>query len=304
MKHIFIINPTAGDGKCQRDILYSIDSKLKNIGIDFEVYVTKSKNDIEDFIHKICLDTKEKVFYACGGDGTLHDVVNSVYGYENVCVGLIPCGSGNDFVKNFNNPMFFTDILAQIEGEATCIDLIKANEKLCISVCNVGFDADAAFNVHKFKIVPFVSGSTRYLLSVFNSLLHKLGKELRIGMDDEFIEDEFLLGVIANGHSYGGGYKCAPLAKINDGLLDVCLVKKISRIKILNFISSYKKGQHLENESLSKYINYKKCTSVKIYSNEMIKLCIDGENYEYKDLIFSIKVNAVKFWVPKGASII
>ncbi|HAQ40909.1 MAG TPA: lipid kinase, partial [Clostridiales bacterium] len=123
------------------------------------------------------------VFYACGGDGTLHEVVNAACGFNHVSVGVIPCGSGNDFIKNFDNADNFHSIESQINGKSVNLDLIKVMNEFAVSVCNIGFDADAAFNMHKFKKVPFVSGSGRYFLSVFYCLMKKLGKNLEIIID-------------------------------------------------------------------------------------------------------------------------
>ncbi len=304
MRHIFIINPVAGDGKYQDDIVNSIHARLKDKKIEYEVYFTRYKGDIEDYLRNKCLDKVPSVFYACGGDGTLHEVVNAARGFNHVSVGVIPCGSGNDFIKNFDNADNFHSIESQINGKSVNLDLIKVMNEFAVSVCNIGFDADAAFNMHKFKKVPFVSGSGRYFLSVFYCLMKKLGKNLEIIIDNKTkLKGTFLLVVAANGHSYGGGYKCAPLAVINDGIMDLCLVNKLSRFKIIGFIGSYKNGTHLENPKLKKSINYYKCRHVKIKSNEPLNICIDGESYIYNEVELSSEKNALRFWLPKGTQV-
>lgn len=305
MEHIFIINPVAGKGKYQQGIENNINRYLKNKDIDYDIYMTKFKGDAKRFVISKCEEYVPCVFYSCGGDGTLHEVVNVACNYNHVSVGLIPCGTGNDFVKNFENTMNFQNIEDQIEGESVSLDLIKINNKYAVSVCNVGFDADAALNMHNFKKIPFVSGTGCYILSVLYCLLKSLGKNLEVELDSgEKIKDKFLLGVVANGHSYGGGYKCAPLAKINDGIMDVCLVKKMSRLKILGFINSYKEGKHLENDNIKSYITYEKCKNVKIKSDNPINLCIDGENYIYDDVDIEVVHDILKFWIPKGSKIL
>jgi len=304
MKHIFIINPIAGKGKYQQDIENNINSYLKDKNVDYDIYITKSKGDVKNFVISKCEECVPCIFYSCGGDGTLHEVVNVACNYNHVKVGLIPCGSGNDFVKNFENTMNFQNIEAQIQGNSVSLDLIKIRDEYAVSVCNIGFDADAAFNMHKFKKIPFITGSGCYILSVLFCLFKSLGKNLEVEFDSgEKIRGKFLLGVVANGHSYGGGYKCAPLAKINDEILDVCLVKKMSRLKILGLIKSYKVGTHLGKENIKKYITYKKCKNVKIKSDDSINLCIDGENYIYDGVDFEVVHNAFNFWIPRGSTI-
>jgi YegS/Rv2252/BmrU family lipid kinase len=302
MKHIFIINPIAGKGNYQHDIEKNINNYYAYKEIEYDIYITKYKGDAKRFVVSKCEEYVPYVFYSCGGDGTLHEVVNVACNYEHVCVGLIPCGTGNDFVRNFDNIANFKNIDAQIKGKSVNIDLIKIIDEYAVSVCNIGFDADAAFNMHKFKKIPFITGTGCYILSVLYCLLKSLGKNLHIELDDsEKISGRYLLSVIANGHSYGGGYKCAPLAIVNDEILDVCLVKNISRLKILSLLKSYKEGTHLEKDNIKKYITYRKCKKVKIKSDNPINLCIDGESYVYDEVDFEIVHNAFKFWVPKGS---
>lgn len=304
MNHIFIINPIAGKGKNQHDIEMNINNCLDGKNINYEIYITKYKNDVKRFVISKCEEYVPCVFYSCGGDGTLHEVVNAACNYNHVSIGLIPCGTGNDFARNFENTSNFENIEAQIQGESLSLDLIKIKDEYAVSVCNIGFDADAAFNMHKFKKIPFISGTGCYILSVLYCILKRLGKNLEVQFDNgEKISGKFLLGVVANGHSYGGGYKCAPLAKINDEILDVCLIKKISRLKILSLIASYKAGTHLENDEIKKYITYEKCKNVKIKSDNPINLCIDGESYIYNDVDFEVAHNALKFWIPKGSKL-
>lgn len=304
MKHIFIINPIAGKGKLQENIEKSIHHELKTKEVDYEVYFSKSKDDIKNYITNKCEDNIQSVFYACGGDGTLHEVVNACIGFENAYIGVIPCGSGNDFVKNFDNRDYFCYIDSQVNGEAINLDLIKVKDKYAVSVCNIGFDADAAFSMHKFKKIPFITGSGCYIMSVIYNLSKKLGKELEVIIDkDEILKGSFLLGVVANGHSYGGGYKCAPLAEINDGIMDLCFVSNISRVKILSVLGSYKEGTHLTNEKLKDIITYKKCKHVKIKSKEPINICIDGENFIHDEIELKVVKNILKFWIPKGVRV-
>ncbi len=295
MKHIFIINPVAGKGKMQHDIIKKVE---------YEIYITKFKGDAKGFIMSRCEENIPCIFYACGGDGTLHEVINAVYPYKHVVVGHIPCGTGNDFVKNFENLSNFNNIDAQINGESSYIDLIKVKDKFAVSVCNIGIDADAAFNMARFKKIPFINGSTCYILAVLYCLLKSIGKNFNMEFDGcEKLSGKFLLGVIANGNSYGGGYKCAPLAGINDGIIDICLIKKVSRLKILNLMSIYKSGDHLRNEAIKQYVTYKKHKKIFIKSNEPINLCVDGEKYTYDELDFEIESNALKFWIPYGSRI-
>ena len=302
MKHIFVINPIAGNGKYQIELEKLIHNYFNGQKNRYEIYITKGKGDSKFYVEEKCKENIPYIFYACGGDGTLHEVINVACNYKHVSVGLIPCGSGNDFVRNFTSRDNFFDIDSQVNGNIVPIDLIKIEDEYVVSVCNIGFDADAAFNMHKFKKIPFISGSACYYLSVLYCLLKKLGKKLEIQFDDgQVISDNFLLSVVANGSYYGGGYKCAPYASVTDGLLDVCLVQKLSRFKILNLIDKYKIGEHLKNEKIRKICTYKKCKSVTIKSDVPINLCVDGESYIYNEVDLEVAEGVVNFSIPKNS---
>jgi diacylglycerol kinase (ATP) len=300
MRHIFIINPIAGNGKLQEKLIKTIDLELEGKEIDYEVYVTKSKEDTRSFARRKCQEEKSAVLYSCGGDGTLHEIINGAFGYKNVSVGVIPVGSGNDFIKNFTNPAYFSDINLQTEGKSLELDLLKANDEYVASVLNIGLDADVAFNMNKFKKIPFINGPTRYYLSIFYSLAGKLGKQIEVTTDKDVIKGTFLIGVVANGQYYGGGYKCAPLAELNDGILDLCFVENISRPKIVTLLGSYKKGEHLENPKINKYLTYDKLNSAMIKFNEPTNVCMDGDRFIYSEISISTERNALRFWLPNG----
>lgn len=305
MKHIFIINPVAGNRKYQISLKEMINDKFEKNNLEYEVYITKSKGDCKSFIDEKCKENVPCIFYACGGDGTLHEVINAACMYDNTNIGLVPCGSGNDFVKSFNNIEKFLNLDNQINGKSVPIDLIKVGDVYAVSVCNIGFDADAAFNMHRFKKIPFISGSGCYYLSVLCSLLKKLGKKLEFKFDDdEIIKNNFLVSVIANGNYYGGGYMCAPYASIDDGLIDICLVRKVSRLKILKLIDKYKNGEHLITDGIKEMCTYRKCSKLHISSDMPINLCIDGDSYIYNNVDFEIARRKINFIVPDGVEII
>lgn len=304
MRHIFIINPAAGNGKYQTELAKLAQHEFNKKGIEYIIYISKSKGEVKQYLDNMLKDTIPSVIYACGGDGTLNEVINAACMYEYVSIGVIPCGSGNDFIKNFNNNHYFYNIESQIQGESVDLDLIKVNNEYTATVLNIGLDADVAFNMHKFKKIPFINGPTRYYLSILYCLFNKLGKDIEIKTDtNELIKGSFLIGVVANGQYYGSGYNCAPLASVNDGILDLCFVRNISRLKILSLLGSYKKGQHLQNPKISKYVTYAKFKTAQIKLNEPTNVCMDGEKYIYKEMNISTEKNALRFWLPKGVEL-
>lgn len=300
MKHIFIINPKAG-GKDSTNSIKNALMQLEN-KIDYEIYQTKEVYDACEFVKKCCEETNEELrFYACGGDGTLNEVVNGAYGYENVSITNYPCGSGNDFIKNFGSKDDFLNLENLIEGEEIKIDVLDVNGRLAINICNLGFDATVSENFVKFRKKPFIKGHGAYTLAVFYSLLFKMKYKCKVYVDSEKVHDDYLLlSALANGKCYGGGYYCAPLAKTNDGLIDVCVVKRVSRLKFIKMIGKYKKGLHLEDPVVKKYIKYMQGKNIKVTAEQEITYTIDGENFRSKEINVKIKEKAVKFIIPKN----
>lgn len=299
-KHFFVINPTAGKVDVSVKLTEKIDNLFKMLKEEYRIYITKGKEDAKNYCKDICKKEEGNLrFYAVGGDGTLNEVVNGVKVHEKASVGVLPYGTGNDFIKNFDNKNFF-DLKGQVLAEAEKVDLLRVKDTSCINICNIGFDAKVASNVNKFKKLPFINGGTAYTLALFYSLIQRMHQNFEICLDDmEVIKGKFLLSTFSNGLSYGGGYKAAPLAQINDGLMDVCIVKKVSRFNLVKLLGVYKKGEHLDNEEIRKYIIYKKCKRVTIKSNNKFCISVDGEIFEDNKLELSIEEEAINFLVPK-----
>ena len=146
MKHIFIINPEAGKGKALTETKPLIERTFSNLpNEELEIYITKSIGDGEVAARRYC-ETESEPFriYACGGDGTLSEVANGIKGFSDVELGCVPVGTGNDFVRNYANKEFFSDITKQINGKAVDIDLMKCNDRYSINMLNLGFDSNVA----------------------------------------------------------------------------------------------------------------------------------------------------------------
>lgn len=299
MKHIFIINPKAG-GKDSSDKIVNLIKQYEG-KIDYYIYITKAIKDAYRYAKEFCENNQGELrFYACGGDGTLNEVINGVFGYPNVSVTNFPSGSGNDFIKYFDKRERFANLDNLINGEETQTDLLKVNDRYVVNVCNLGFDATVADNFYKFRAKPLVRGKSAYRLSVFYSLLFKMKYKCKLEIEDEIIHDgDVLLCAVANGFCYGGGYKCAPDAKVDDGLMDIILVESLSRFKFVKMIGKYKKGLHLQEPKVSKYIKYHKTKKAKISSNEDIVYVVDGEVLKSKELNLEVVEKAINFVRPK-----
>lgn len=296
MRHLFFINPAAGKGKIQESVINDIKSYFSKNGGEYEIIMTEYQGHAEELSRKFAKSGENLKIFACGGEGTGYEVINGIVGFDNVSYGIIPCGSANDFVRGLGKTECFRDIAAQIEGEAYEIDLIKANDRYCINSCSVGMDAMVARDMKLFKNLPLVTGPLAYNLAIVKTLLKKLGVKINLTVDDtSFGEVSCLFAVIANGPYYGGGYMGAPDAFPFDQKLEFTKVDVISKLKILKFISKYKKGLHGDLP----YCRLQSCSEMTFKSQKPLPVNLDGEIVICDAMKFEIAKKALKFIVPK-----
>lgn len=331
MKHIFIMNPAAGKGKAGKVFLPKIIEAAKRMGIDYEIHRTIAPGDAQHFVKIRCESRADKPesegllrFYACGGDGTLNEVANGALGHENVEIAMIPAGTGNDFPRSFGDLNHFENIEGQILGEARAVDIVRYETiipnpgfssefdsifesdpdpviRYGINMFNIGLDCNAADMVTKIKEYPFVPGPLAYGVGVGIVLGKKEGVSLEICLDNgEIYNGDFTLVAIGNGRYCGGGFNGVPKASVDDGLIDVSIVDRISRRTCISLLAKYRKGTHLDDPATASFITYRKCKSLTIKPHATVKLCTDGEVSVVGETTFEIIPGGIKFSVPRG----
>lgn len=301
MKHLFIINPNAGKGKAFDTVMPLIKKACANRNIDYEVYVSSSSEDTCEYCRRMSASGEKIRFHACGGDGTVYDVVNAIGGCDNVEFAVIPLGSGNDFIRLFGTKEQFMDIDAQIDGTAIKIDAIKCGDQTAVNQCSMGMDAEVCAKQADFKKLPWLTGESAYTASLLYCLWTKRVNRFTVTIDDgEPITDDFIFAFCGNSRFYGGGYQAAPYAVPEDGLLDFCLVKTMKIPRLLSQIGNYKKGKHF-NWPETTYIRGKKMT---VHSDVPASVNVDGECKMVTDSSFEIVPSAFNFVIPATSSYI
>ncbi len=292
MKHIFIINPKAGKEKTL-EIIPFIEAYFKDKAEEFIIRVTEYKGHAIEIAREYS-SIEECRIYSVGGDGTVNEVVNGIAGTQSL-LGIIPLGSGNDFIRSITPTYDIKNILVNtINGEGKSIDLARVNDKYFINISSIGFDADVVYNADKFKKIPVIPGSMAYVISIIYTVMRKRISKVKIHIDDSEMERKLLLAAIANGRFYGGGMLAAPEAKINDGLFDICLVSEANRFQILSLFPKYIKGEHGQ----LKEVQFLRGKKVKIESNEELSLNIDGEISTSCNIDFEIIENGIRVIIP------
>ena len=300
MKHIFILNPNAGHGTAAK----VLEEKLSGTEFDWQLYITTAPGDSVRFIREWCNTHPEPVrFYACGGDGTIHEVANAVYGYPQASMSCYPVGSGNDFVKYYGGKDRFLDPVALCSAPEESIDLIRVNDYYAINACHFGLDSCVASLMDKLRHKKLLGGKRAYPSSVLYAFFKGMRHKANVSVDGELICDkEFLLCTAANGTHVGGSYKCAPRSDNKDGYMEFCLVRRISRFRFLSVIKKYKAGTHLDDPSLEKFLIYRRCKSMKVTAPDGFLVSLDGEIKQISEFTAEIIPGAIRFGVPEETS--
>ena len=306
MEHIFIINPVSGTANTQVFLEPAIQKAAAELSIPYQIIKTEYPGHATEIAHRFSKTGKPVRFYACGGDGTLNEVVAGTLGFPRAETACVPCGSGNDFVRNFGKKEDFLDLKNLIQGQSCVVDLIKTQYGIATAICSAGLDAQVAYGIPKFRRFPFAGGETAYKLSILTSLCSKLGHKLKITADGEVFTGEYLMLAICNGMTYGGGFKAAPEANMQDGLLDLVMVKKISRLRIAGVVNTYKQGRHLENgkviPALQDVLTYRRVKQVTVETLDQRPIVVtqDGECAPRMELCAEVERNAARVVLPKS----
>ena len=301
MIYHFILNPKSGRVKKHRHLEDVIKAACKSRQLNYHIYYTTCPGDATEYVASMVRISTEKQRFICiGGDGTINEIVNSAPCNSNVEFGVIPSGSGNDFVRNFTNKHLFSSIEAQLDGETISLDLIKCNDFYSVNMINIGFDCAVAKEASKVK--KYVTPRFSYIAGVLIVAFRKIGTKMKITFDDgEVIDDTLTLTAIGNGRYCGGGFCATPKALLNDGLMDVCAINKVSLFKFATLVGSYKAGTHLENKRARGIIKYRRVSHFKMEFEEPVAICNDGEIKGAKSIDFSVVKNAFNFVIPKGS---
>lgn len=295
MRYVFIINPTAGKVNSFLEVSNLINDYFGNTDYKYKILKTEKKGDGKLLAQKEANEGDEVTIFSVGGEGTTFEVINGIAGYDNVTLGIIPHGTGNDFVKFFKNKDAFLDLKDQIQGESVKLDAIKFEDMYLIDQCCCGMDAMVASNVGKFR--KFANGILAYNLSIVYTIFKKYKAKLKIKVDGKTLPiTRSLFMTCANAPYYGGGYYSAPTANPTDGKITYSIIKTASKLKALTVLGSYKKGLHMGKT----YCEYGKCDTFEISSDTEMPIVLDGEIFYRKNVKLSIVPKMFNFNIPKS----
>jgi len=273
-----IANPTAGKGRGRETIPY-ISEMLRQQGIGFSLAYTAYPGHATELARQAVAEGYETVV-ALGGDGTVNEVVNGLcadLGSDPnpaaiVKLGVIPAGSGNDFAYAVGLPPDARAAAKRLfNGSTRLVDMGRINGRFFAYGVGLGFDADVVIESRKIKRLR---GVLLYCLALIKVLIFQhRSYQLEINLDDTHLEQQAMMVSVANGQRYGGAFLVTPDAKVDDGLLDVCIISPISRLEMLRFIPLILKGYHTKLSVVKMWSGHR----VSVKSGSPLVSHVDGE---------------------------
>ncbi|OJV62914.1 MAG: hypothetical protein BGO41_09400 [Clostridiales bacterium 38-18] len=270
---LFIVNPVAGNGKT-KEILPLIKAKLNphKDHISYKIIISKFKGDIISEVKKH-YDQGYREFVAVGGDGTLSELINGFILPLNdkPTIGIIPMGTGNDFVRNLDSNRDLDKIFQTIiDLKSKTIDVGVVNNYYFLNVCSFGIDGPIIEDTDRLK--KYIPGQGSYLLSTIKAGLTFKASEVYLKYSGQTIKEKMILVAIGNGKYFGGGMKIFPEARLDDGYLDMVKVKNVGKVKFVKEMSKIYTGKLDQVEEVA----YSKITELEI-DNEEKKYWINAD---------------------------
>lgn len=278
----FVYNPIAGKGKAEH-FRAALDARLNREGVPFAFHETHRRREAIDIARSLTENAVETTdIVAMGGDGTLNEVLNGLADPAKVRLGIIPCGSGNDFAATAGipaTPEGALDVL--LRGEAKYTDYLECGGVRGINAIGTGIDVDILRQYARMKVLK---GSAAYLASLVTTLFVYRSRRFTEINGGAEIPHNALIACASNGQTFGGGIPICPDAVIDDGLMDIMIVDDIARPGIPGaFIKLLKR--RIKDVPTAKHARR---AELRIRSDARMPIQIDGEIYE--DLPFDVRL--------------
>jgi diacylglycerol kinase (ATP) len=285
-----IYNPVAGRGRARRHIAEAQECFRAN-GAEVDCSASVTPADLTRLAAEASRAKYDRVVI-CGGDGSLNLAVREL-DLSSVTLALLPMGSGDDFARVAGIPR---DVKAAcdvaLRGRVREVDVALANGIRYVGVAGLGFDSEVARFAN--ERVGLLRGSAVYLYAILRVLPRFRPHRIRVEYDDTIREEEVMFAVVGNSQQYGGGIRITPQASIDDGLLDLCMIGKTSRMHLLRTLPTAYTGKHLADPIVSTA----RGTAFHISSERVMDIYADGERITTTPTSFAIAAQKLRIVVP------
>jgi diacylglycerol kinase (ATP) len=293
--HLFIVNPVAGKGNTLK-MIPQIEALMAKESLIYKIEITKAPGHASEIAREYLRNNSKIRVYAVGGDGTLNEVLQGVVGSD-AYLGIVPAGTGNDFLKTFctvTNPNILLPQL--IHADPIDVDVCQMNDRYFLNIASAGFDADVVASTQYLKRLPLIKGKIAYIGGILLSLIRLKNIQATFYIDDKKVDmNSMLLAAFANGRYYGGGMMPTPEAEPDDGILDVCVIEGMKRFKIFRFFPRFIKGIHTTMKEVTTY----RCRTIRMECPYPVHVNADGELFKLSSISIKVLHKALKFIATK-----
>ena len=253
-------------------------------------------NDYKGAIRQAGESGEDIRVFACGGDGTLNSVIQEVIGFDNLSVTNFALGTGNDYLKRFDDPTKFRDIREFSDVRESKVDIVRLNDMYSANVVCYGLDARVCKTYEKLRRYRLLR-RIGYHIGCVISIIKGITQGCTIELDDGYRYDgKLTLMCVCNNGWYGGSYHPAPEANVKDGYLEVIICKAISRLTMIRIIGKYKKGRR--DEISRDIISCHRVRSLRVTSHGVAPFNLDGELVDLEDAEIEVLPQRMRFFYP------
>jgi len=279
MKVALLINHFAKAGRAN-NYLEQILNRLKLHGVFPDVFSPESTDDVTK---KISTSDADRIIVV-GGDGSLHYAANALANTDRT-LGLIPLGTGNDAARAFRiSDGDLNDHIDRTLEDPLPIDLVKSDNHYFVTSCIMGFPS----KVNQYSnTMRFPKGQSRYTVATLAELKSLKSERYELELDEENFEIEAAAVVVANTSFFGAGMKICPEANPSDGMLDICVLGNVSRMKLLHLFTKIQNGSHVHEPEVFLY----RSRSISIRADGQARA--DGEPFKNLPLSMKVQPNAL-----------
>lgn len=296
-KWVFIVNPVAGNGNALK-VGDKLKEKLRSMKIAAEVVYTEKTGDARELSKKYAGEGYNYII-GVGGDGTLNEIASPLINNSNVTAGLIPGGTGNDFIQLLGFPGHFEEQHWEtfFKKNTILMDAGTCNGMIFLNGMGLGFDAQVASENYTGPGEVKRGGKNKYIWHILKTLLFFREKKMKVVSDGVSSETDCFINTVAIGRRFAGSFFLTPGAVANDGLLDVCSIKRLSLLQRLRILLMVPKGKHI----FDKRVNYYTTVGLDLEFPDRVPYHIDGELFFAKDFKIGILPGSLKIiYNPEG----
>jgi diacylglycerol kinase (ATP) len=295
---VFIINPVAGNGFA-KTLRPKLEEMIHKYSVDaLIVYSEKPGHAAQLARHHA--QNGSRYIIGVGGDGTLNDIASTLFHEKNVTIGLIPAGTGNDFIQILGFPNRFEDEHWKVlfEKKTIAMDVGLCNGLPFLNGMGLGFDAQVAAENYIAPGEVKKGGKYKYIYHILKTLLLYKEKRMTVLSAETNHETDCFINTVSIGRRFAGGFFLTPKAIANDGLLDVCSIEKLSLLERFMILPKVPKGTHLQN----KKVNYYQTGKIEIEFSHEVPFHLDGELHFSKHFDISILPGAINIIYNPGGN--